>query len=141
MLNHISRRCLIEFCAGGLMFKLPESNLQYVTSITFLLATYSKYMSAAKHSFNCGSLLVTPASLKNLAKKQVTPKRRRIVTFLTNFKSCFSVKFRIYLVLAIKFLNFSILKYYILVLNFYIKIILVCFYNFTLFIQNSNSKP
>ncbi|XP_022141806.1 endoglucanase 9-like [Momordica charantia] len=60
-----------HYTQGGLMFKLPESNLQYVTSITFLLATYSKYMSAAKHSFNCGSLLVTPASLKNLAKKQV----------------------------------------------------------------------
>ena len=56
---------------GRLMFKLPESNLQYVTSITFLLTTYSKYMSAAKHTFNCGNLVVTPATLKNLAKIQV----------------------------------------------------------------------
>ncbi|KGN52647.1 endoglucanase 9 [Cucumis sativus] len=60
-----------QYTQGRLMFKLPESNLQYVTSITFLLTTYSKYMSAAKHTFNCGNLVVTPASLKNLAKIQV----------------------------------------------------------------------
>ncbi|KAI5431766.1 Endoglucanase 3 [Lathyrus oleraceus] len=44
---------------GGLMFKLPESNLQYVTAITFLLTTYSKYMSATKHTFNCGNVFIT----------------------------------------------------------------------------------
>ncbi|KAG2714041.1 hypothetical protein I3760_03G007500 [Carya illinoinensis] len=60
-----------QYTQGGLMYKLPGSNLQYVTSITFLLTTYSKYMSATKHTFNCGSLLVTPSSLKYLAKKQV----------------------------------------------------------------------
>lgn len=54
------------------MYKLPESNLQYVTSITFLLTTYSKYMSVKKHTFNCGSLLVTSSSLRNLAKKQAS---------------------------------------------------------------------
>jgi len=57
--------------AGGLMYKLPESNLQYVTSITFLLTTYSKYMSATKHTFNCGSVLVTPNTLRSIAKRQV----------------------------------------------------------------------
>ncbi|KAM3729354.1 hypothetical protein ACB098_12G005100 [Castanea mollissima] len=60
-----------QYTQGGLMYKLPESNLQYVTSITFLLTTYSKYMSVTKHTFNCGSLLVTSSSLRNLAKKQV----------------------------------------------------------------------
>ena len=35
------------------MFMLAESNLQYVTSITFLLTTYAKYMSASKYTFNC----------------------------------------------------------------------------------------
>ena len=54
------------------MYKLPASNLQYVTSITFLLTTYSKYMSATKHTFNCGSLLVTSSSLRNLAKRQAS---------------------------------------------------------------------
>lgn len=59
---------------GGLMFKLPESNLQYVASITFLLTTYSKYMSFTKHTFNCGNdLLVTPTTLRSLAKRQASP--------------------------------------------------------------------
>ena len=58
--------------AGGLMYKLPESNLQYVTSITFLLTTYSKYMSAKKHTFNCGNVLVTPNTLRSIAKRQVS---------------------------------------------------------------------
>ena len=70
--NLSSRIKKLWICVGGLMFKLPQSNLQYVTSITFLLTTYSKYMSAAKHTFNCGGVLVTPTSLKNLAKQQVT---------------------------------------------------------------------
>lgn len=53
------------------MYKLPESNLQYVTAITFLLTTYSKYMAATKHNFNCGNLLVTPGTLRSLARRQV----------------------------------------------------------------------
>ncbi|XP_050366892.1 endoglucanase 3-like isoform X2 [Argentina anserina] len=60
-----------HYTKGGLMYKLPESNLQYVASITFLLTTYSKYMSATKHKFNCGNLVVTPSTLRNLAKRQV----------------------------------------------------------------------
>ncbi|XP_056162028.1 endoglucanase 3 isoform X3 [Syzygium oleosum] len=60
-----------QYTPGGLMFKLSESNLQYVTSITFLLATYSKYMASAKHTFSCGNMLITPSTLKYLAKKQV----------------------------------------------------------------------
>ena len=52
------------------MFKLAESNLQYVTSITFLLTTYAKYMSASKYTFNCGNVRVTSSSLRNLAKQQ-----------------------------------------------------------------------
>jgi hypothetical protein len=61
--------------AGGLMYKLPESNLQYVTSITFLLTTYAKYMKATRHTFNCGNLLVTPNSLLYVAKRQASYKR------------------------------------------------------------------
>ncbi|RHN60145.1 putative cellulase [Medicago truncatula] len=49
-----------------LMFKLPASNLQYVTSITFLLTTYSKYMAATKHTFNCGGVFVTPNTLRTV---------------------------------------------------------------------------
>ncbi|KAI9099665.1 hypothetical protein K1719_024670 [Acacia pycnantha] len=47
-----------QYTQAGLMFKLPETNIQYVASITFLLTTYSKYMSSINHTFNCGDLLV-----------------------------------------------------------------------------------
>lgn len=60
-----------QYTQGGLMFKLPDSNLQYVTSITFLLTTYAKYMSAKKYTFNCGNVLVTPNTLRSVAKRQV----------------------------------------------------------------------
>ncbi|KAK9270919.1 hypothetical protein L1049_026506 [Liquidambar formosana] len=60
-----------QYTQGGLMFKLSESNLQYVTSITSLLTTYAKYMTATKHTFHCGNMLVTSTNLRNLAKKQV----------------------------------------------------------------------
>ncbi|KAJ6762261.1 ENDO-14-BETA-GLUCANASE [Salix koriyanagi] len=60
-----------QYTQGGLMYKLPESNLQYVTAITFLLTTYAKYMKSTKHTFNCGNLLVTPNSLLYVAKRQV----------------------------------------------------------------------
>lgn len=60
-----------QYTQGGLMFKLPDSNLQYVTAITSLLTTYSKYMSTSSHTFNCGSLQVTPLTLRLLAKQQV----------------------------------------------------------------------
>lgn len=60
-----------QYTKGGLMFKLPDNNLQYVTSITFLLTTYAKYMKATKNTFNCGNIMVTPNTLINLARKQV----------------------------------------------------------------------
>ncbi|KAL1542750.1 Beta-glucosidase cel3A [Salvia divinorum] len=60
-----------KYTAGGLMYKMGSSNLQYVTSITFLLTTYSKYMAKANHTFTCGNLVVTPDTLRNLARRQV----------------------------------------------------------------------
>ncbi|KAH6795358.1 hypothetical protein C2S51_036344 [Perilla frutescens var. frutescens] len=60
-----------QYTPGGLMYKMGSSNLQYVTAITSLLTTYSKYMATAKHTFSCGSLLVTSKTLRNLAKRQV----------------------------------------------------------------------
>ncbi|KAL4583164.1 hypothetical protein LXL04_007730 [Taraxacum kok-saghyz] len=60
-----------QYTKGGLMFKLADNNLQYVTSITFLLTTYAKYMKSAKTTFNCGNIIVTPNTLINLARKQV----------------------------------------------------------------------
>ncbi|OVA11613.1 Glycoside hydrolase [Macleaya cordata] len=60
-----------HYTPGGLMFKLSQCNLQYVTSITFLLSTYAKYMQASKHTFKCGNNLVTSNTLRILAKTQV----------------------------------------------------------------------
>lgn len=54
------------------MFKMPQSNLQYVTSISFLLTTYAKYMKATEHNFNCGNMVVNPGLLINLAKRQAS---------------------------------------------------------------------
>ncbi|KAK9741063.1 hypothetical protein RND81_03G079000 [Saponaria officinalis] len=60
-----------QYTPGGLIYKLSGSNLQYVTSITFLLTTYAKLMKSSKHTFTCGSVLVTPTTLRRLAKRQV----------------------------------------------------------------------
>ncbi|KFK41569.1 hypothetical protein AALP_AA2G146300 [Arabis alpina] len=60
-----------QYTQGGLMFKLPHSNLQYVTSITFLLTTYAKYMKATKHTFTCGNTVIVPKDLISVSKKQV----------------------------------------------------------------------
>ncbi|XP_071731389.1 endoglucanase 9-like [Rutidosis leptorrhynchoides] len=60
-----------QYTKGGLMFKLPDNNLQYVTSITFLLTTYAKYMKSTKNTFSCGQIQITPNTLINLARKQV----------------------------------------------------------------------
>ncbi|KAJ0977226.1 hypothetical protein J5N97_012700 [Dioscorea zingiberensis] len=60
-----------NYTKGGLMFKLEPTNLQYVTSITFLISTYAKYMASSNHNFYCGDILVTAESLRTLAKKQV----------------------------------------------------------------------
>lgn len=61
-----------KYTTGGLMFKLSHANLQYVTSISFLLFTYAKYMAHAKTSFECGSgVVMTQTTLRSLAKTQV----------------------------------------------------------------------
>ncbi|KAJ3675318.1 hypothetical protein LUZ60_004360 [Juncus effusus] len=60
-----------QYTPGGLMFKLSSANLQYVTSISFLLNTYAKYMTASGHTFSCQNVLITPSTLRTLAKKQI----------------------------------------------------------------------
>ncbi|CAD6260784.1 unnamed protein product [Miscanthus lutarioriparius] len=60
-----------QYTLGGLMHKSGYANLQYVTSASFLLTTYAKYMAVTKHTFSCQSLPVTARSLRALAKQQV----------------------------------------------------------------------
>ncbi|KAL6498392.1 Endoglucanase 3 [Orobanche hederae] len=62
-----------KYTPGGLMFKMEGSNLQYVTSITFLVTTYAKYMdSSSDPTFDCGQFhSVTSDHLRDQAKTQV----------------------------------------------------------------------
>lgn len=50
---------------------MSESNMQYVTSTSFLLLTYAKYLTSAHMSVTCGGATVTPKALRSMAKKQV----------------------------------------------------------------------
>jgi len=61
----------IQYTPGGLIYKPGGSNMQHVTSIAFLLLTYANYLSKTSQTLNCGSLSVSPASLRLQAKKQV----------------------------------------------------------------------
>ncbi|XP_057425042.1 endoglucanase 17-like [Lotus japonicus] len=60
-----------QYTPGGLLFKMSDSNMQYVTSTTFLLLTYAKYLTSSHTVVNCGGITVTPKKLRTIAKKQV----------------------------------------------------------------------
>ncbi|MBA0831944.1 hypothetical protein Goarm_016370 [Gossypium armourianum] len=60
-----------QYTPGGLLFKMSDSNMQYVTSTSFLLLTYAKYLTSAHQVVNCGGTRVTPKRLRTIAKKQV----------------------------------------------------------------------
>ena len=57
--------------AGGLLFKVGGSNMQHVTSLSFLLLAYSNYLSHAGARVSCGSASASPAMLRRVAKRQV----------------------------------------------------------------------
>jgi hypothetical protein len=61
-----------QYTRGGLLFKLSDSNMQYVTSSAFLLLTYAKYLAFAKQTVRCGGgAAVTPQRLRAIARRQV----------------------------------------------------------------------
>ncbi|KAK7379338.1 hypothetical protein VNO80_04796 [Phaseolus coccineus] len=60
-----------QYTRGGLLYKGSESNLQYVTSTSFLLLAYAKYLSANGGVVRCGTSTVTGEKLVTLAKTQV----------------------------------------------------------------------
>lgn len=60
-----------KYTPGGLLFTMNDSNMQYVTSTSFLLLTYAKYLTSAHQVVNCGGTRVTPKRLRTIAKKQV----------------------------------------------------------------------
>ncbi|KAL6001398.1 Esterase/lipase/thioesterase [Asimina triloba] len=55
----------------GLIFKAGGSNMQHVTSLSFLLLAYSNYISHSRKLVPCGKVSATPAQLRQLAKRQV----------------------------------------------------------------------
>ncbi|KAH6778742.1 glycosyl hydrolase 9B13 [Perilla frutescens var. hirtella] len=61
-----------QYTPGGLFYKGSESNLQYVTTSSFLLVAYAKYLKSHGGAASCGgSTTITPEKLVALAKKQV----------------------------------------------------------------------
>ncbi|KAJ4777040.1 Endoglucanase [Rhynchospora pubera] len=61
----------IQYTPGGLIYKPGGSNMQHVTSISFLLLAYAKYLSQSAMTVNCGNITVGPTTLISQAKKQV----------------------------------------------------------------------
>jgi endoglucanase len=61
----------ITYTPGGMIYKPGGSNMQHVTSISFLLLTYAKYLSKSSHTVDCGDVSVGPETLQLQAKRQV----------------------------------------------------------------------
>ncbi|MED6185850.1 hypothetical protein PIB30_060945 [Stylosanthes scabra] len=57
--------------SGGLLWFLPWNNMQYVSTATFAMSVYSKYLSANNESLNCDGTTVTPLDLTSLVRDQV----------------------------------------------------------------------
>ncbi|CAN1217867.1 Endoglucanase 17 [Linum perenne] len=60
-----------QYTPGGLLYKLGDGNMQYVTSTSFLLLTYAKYLAVSGKSVNCGGTVVRAGKLRSIAKRQV----------------------------------------------------------------------
>ncbi|KAG9445004.1 hypothetical protein H6P81_016344 [Aristolochia fimbriata] len=61
----------IQYSPGGLLFKTGGSNMQHVTSLSFLILAYSRYISHSNALVPCGRASATPDQLRKLAKRQV----------------------------------------------------------------------
>ncbi|RLN11861.1 endoglucanase 17-like [Panicum miliaceum] len=69
-----SGRPQIQYSPGGLLFKVGNSNMQHVTSLSFLLLAYSSYLSHAGARVSCGgaaSASASPVQLRRVARRQV----------------------------------------------------------------------
>ncbi|XP_057535931.1 endoglucanase 17-like [Amaranthus tricolor] len=60
-----------QYTPGGLLFRMSDSNMQYVTSTSFLLLTYAKYLKRSRMTVSCGGTIITAKTLRTIAKKQV----------------------------------------------------------------------
>lgn len=61
----------VQYTPGGLIYKSNASNMQSVTSISFLGLVYAKYLSETSQALWCGSVEATPPSIRAVAKRQV----------------------------------------------------------------------
>ncbi|AQK83668.1 Endoglucanase 17-like precursor [Zea mays] len=75
LLPGISGHPQIQYSPGGLLFKVGNSNMQHVTSLSFLLLVYSNYLSHADARVPCSSsssaAAASPVQLRRVAKRQV----------------------------------------------------------------------
>ncbi|CAM0913321.1 unnamed protein product [Alopecurus aequalis] len=75
LLPGISNHPQIEYSPGGLLFKVGNSNMQHVTSLSFLLLAYANYLSHANVHVPCGGAgagsSASPVALRRVAKRQV----------------------------------------------------------------------
>ncbi|KAG6581281.1 Endoglucanase 17, partial [Cucurbita argyrosperma subsp. argyrosperma] len=60
-----------QYTPGGLLYKMGDSNMQYVTSTSFLLLTYAKYLTSAHTTAHCAGRTITPNALRAIAQKQI----------------------------------------------------------------------
>ncbi|KAD2152072.1 hypothetical protein R6Q59_003972 [Mikania micrantha] len=60
-----------RYTPGGLFYKQAETNLQYVTTSSFLLLTYAKYLASNGGQASCGASMLTSETLVVQAKKQI----------------------------------------------------------------------
>uniref|UniRef100_A0A0E0LQL6 Endoglucanase n=1 Tax=Oryza punctata TaxID=4537 RepID=A0A0E0LQL6_ORYPU len=64
-----------QYTPGGLLYREGESNMQYVTTATFLMLAYAKYLRSSGATVSCGDGgargEVSPAELVAVAKRQV----------------------------------------------------------------------
>ncbi|KAL6658781.1 hypothetical protein ACP70R_002821 [Stipagrostis hirtigluma subsp. patula] len=60
-----------QYTPGGLIYKEGASNMQYVTTATFLLLAYAKYLRSSGAAVACGGEVVAPGELVALARRQV----------------------------------------------------------------------
>ncbi|GFZ13748.1 cellulase 2 [Actinidia rufa] len=59
-----------QYTPGGLLFKMSDSNMQYVTSTSFLLLAYAKYLTSAHKVVNCGGLWSPLVASETLPKNR-----------------------------------------------------------------------
>ncbi|RHN78317.1 putative cellulase [Medicago truncatula] len=60
-----------EKTPGGLLWFQPWTNIQYVSTATFAMATYSKYLSKKQATLKCSEGDVSPSDLTSLVQSQM----------------------------------------------------------------------